>query len=141
MNALLTGEPLSLVNGGEQRRAYLYIRDATEAHLRIIENEGNLCSRRIFNVGNPANETSIRDLAVLMSDIWRERFMSPGEVLPGLREVSGEEFYGVGYDDIDRRLPLIDAIRECTGWEPVYGLREMLVEIMEYYHRRVGSIA
>lgn len=53
-----------LVNGGLQRRCYTYIKDATDAHLRIIENAGGLCDRQIFNVGVPTNETTIRDLAL-----------------------------------------------------------------------------
>jgi UDP-apiose/xylose synthase len=72
-----------------------------------------------------------------MRGIYQDRFLRPGESLSELREISGTDFYGEGYDDIDRRLPKIDRIRNATGWEPEYDLPSMLIEIMECYHRKV----
>lgn len=133
MDALLRGGRMVLVNGGRQRRCYTYIEDAVDCTLRIVENPDNVCDRQIFNIGHPGNEISIRELAALMRDIYREKFLRPGEPLAEMMEQSGEDFYGEGYDDSDRRIPDITKARTLLGWEPRWALRPMLEATMEYY--------
>lgn len=133
MDALLGGGRMVLVNGGRQRRCYTYIADGIDCTLRIVENPGGVCDRQIFNIGHPGNEVSIRRLAELMLEIYREKFAAPGDRLPELVELSGEEFYGAGYDDSDRRIPDITKARTFLGWEPTWDLRSMLEATMEYY--------
>ncbi|KAH9309541.1 hypothetical protein KI387_037452, partial [Taxus chinensis] len=62
---LLRGEPLKLVDGGQSQRTFVYIKDAIEAVLRMIENPSRE-NGHIFNVGNPNNEVTVRQLAELM---------------------------------------------------------------------------
>lgn len=133
MEALLIGTEMKLVNGGDHRRCYTYIDDAIECTNRIVENPGNVCDRQIFNVGSPYNEVSIRELAELMRSIYHEEFGIPQDRLPDLVPVSGEEFYGEGYEDSDRRIPDITKARSLLGWEPKFRLREMLKLTMEHY--------
>jgi len=54
------------VNGGKQQRCFTYIGDGIDALIRIIENKNNSAHNRIFNVGNPLENVSIRSLA----EIW-----------------------------------------------------------------------
>lgn len=133
MDALLHGAPMKVVNGGRQRRCYTYIEDAIDCILRMVENPGGVCDRQIFNVGNPNNEISIRGLAELMRDIYRERYARLGQPLPEIVEVSGEEFYGEGYDDSDRRIPDIRKARALLGWEPRWPLYATVEATMRYY--------
>jgi len=140
MDALIHGKPLYLVDGGMQRRSYTYIRDATDAHIRIIENKKNLCNRRIFNVGNPENEVRIKDLAFQMKDIYEKYCMRGNQKRSEIKSISGEQFYGKGYDDIDRRLPDITKIQALTGWTPRYDLKTMLYEIIQYYCEKTANI-
>ena len=133
MDALMNGTKMELVNGGQQRRCYTYIDDAIECAARIVENPNGACDRQIFNVGHPDNEVTIRELAEEMLDIYREKFAKPGDKLPEIVEVGGVEFYGEGYDDSDRRIPDITKARTLLGWEPRWGMREMLEETMRYY--------
>lgn len=136
MGALLRGEPLKLVDGGRHRRCYVYIDDAVEALARIVENSDGVCDRQIFNIGNPANETSIRDLAALMRDIFREKRPDKGGPESEIIEIPARDFYGEGYDDSDRRIPDISKARRLLHWEPKTGLREALELTMAYYMRR-----
>jgi UDP-4-amino-4-deoxy-L-arabinose formyltransferase/UDP-glucuronic acid dehydrogenase (UDP-4-keto-hexauronic acid decarboxylating) len=133
MDALLYNKPMHLVNGGKQQRCYTYIKDATAAHLKIIENKGNFCNCQIFNIGVPENETTIKDLAKTMSKIYKNKFIRKGQGLPKIIDIPGEKFYGKGYDDSDRRLPDVRKIRKLLGWKAKYSLNEMLVETMQYY--------
>jgi UDP-apiose/xylose synthase len=133
MGALMNGTRMELVNGGWQRRSYTYIDDAIDCTMRIVENPGGVCDRQIFNIGNPANEVTIRELAETMLDIYVEQFARPGDRLPEIVEVPGEAFYGEGYDDSDRRIPDITKARTLLGWEPQWALRPMLEATMRYY--------
>src|ERR1017187_4493349 len=133
MNALLTGTPMKLVNGGVNRRCYTYIDDAVECTYRIVENPGGVCDRQIFNIGSPYNEVSIRQMAELMREIYAQRFRDSSTPLPEIISVSGEEFYGEGYDDSDRRIPDIGKARRLLGWEPKWNFRDTLEATMQYY--------
>jgi nucleoside-diphosphate-sugar epimerase len=124
---------MRLVNGGHQRRAYTYIDDAVDCILRIIENPEGVCDRQIFNIGSPANEVSIHDLACKMREIYQRRWWDGKQPLPELIQVSGEEFYGAGYDDSDRRLPDITKAMILLGWKPHYDLDETVERSMAYW--------
>ena len=139
MDALLNGTPMKLVDGGTARRCYTYIDDAVECSYRIVENRGGVCDRHIFNIGSPDNEVSIRGLAETMRDIYIERFRADSEPISEIVSVPAVEFYGVGYDDSDRRIPDITKARTLLGWEPKWALRGIIEKTMGYYvarHRR-----
>jgi nucleoside-diphosphate-sugar epimerase len=123
---------MKLVNGGVNRRCYTYIDDAVECTYRIVENPGGVCDRQIFNIGSPDNEVSIRRMAETMREIYFEKFYI-GERLPEIVSVPGEEFYGEGYDDSDRRIPDIGKAHRLLGWEPKWNLRDTLEATMRYY--------
>jgi len=133
LQAILDGPSMQLVNGGSQRRAYTLIDDAVDCILRIIENPNGVCSRQIFNIGSPDNEVSIRELAEKMIKIYKRRWWDGHRALPRLVEVDGEEFYGSGYDDSDRRIPDITKARQLLNWEPRYTLDEVVERSMEYW--------
>ena len=133
LQSILDGSPMHLVNGGEQQRAYTLIDDAIDCTMRIIENPGGVCSRQIFNIGSPDNELSIRQLAEKMIEIYKRRWWDGMQVLPQLVDVSGEEFYGEGYDDSDRRIPDITKARTLLHWEPKYSVDEVIERSMEYW--------
>mgnify|MGYP000865325810 CR=1 FL=1 len=135
MDALLNGTVMKLVNGGGQRRCYTYIDDAIDCSMRILENPGGVCDRQIFNIGSPQNEISIREMAGMMRDIYASRFRDVSVPLPEMVSVTGEEFYGAGYDDSDRRIPDVTKARTLLGWEPRWGVRELIETTIEYYVR------
>jgi nucleoside-diphosphate-sugar epimerase len=133
MDALLNGTPMQLVNGGSNRRCYTYIDDAVECCWRIVQNPGGVCDRQILNIGSPQNEISIRQMAETMREIYAAEFRQPGAPLSEIVSVTGEEFYGAGYDDSDRRIPDITKARTLLGWEPVWPVRDILETTMRYY--------
>jgi nucleoside-diphosphate-sugar epimerase len=139
MDALLNGTQMKLVNGGTARRCYTYIDDAVECTCRIVENPGGVCDQQIFNIGSPGNEISIRQMAETMRSIYAEKFRDNGVRLPDIVSVTGEEFYGQGYDDSDRRIPDITKARTLLGWEPGWNIHDILETTMRYYvteHRK-----
>jgi nucleoside-diphosphate-sugar epimerase len=133
LDALRTGSPMFLVNGGRQRRAYTYIADAVDCIMRIIENPGGVCDREIFNIGSPDNEVSIRELALKMRQVYKRRWWDGKRRLPELVDVSGDEFYGEGYDDSDRRIPDITKASTLLGWKPQCDIDETVERSMAYW--------
>jgi nucleoside-diphosphate-sugar epimerase len=133
MSSLLYDHPMYLVNGGTNRRVFTYIEDAVNGIELIVENENDRFTNEIVNVGTRENETTISGFASLMRDIYQDQ--SPGASLPEVKEISGEEFYGEGYEDSERRIPDMTKLREA-GWEPKYSLEEALRESIRYYVRK-----
>jgi UDP-apiose/xylose synthase len=124
LGALRAGTPLMLVDGGRNRRCFTAIGDAIDACVRILDRP-DACRNRIFNIGNPANETTIADLAQIMADTWRR--LAPQDSRPIVfREIAGAEFYGRGYEDSDRRVPDIGKAQRYLGWQPAIGLDEAI---------------
>ena len=129
MSALIHGHPMFVVDGGTNQRSFTHIVDAVDAIKLIIEDRETF-HQEVVNIGTPRNETTIRGFADMMREIYQE--LSPSDTLPELREVSGTEFYGEGYEDIERRVPNVSKLRSA-GWEPNFGLEQSLRDAMEYY--------
>src|SRR5437773_9831237 len=116
---IVRGEAIKLVDGGTQRRTFTYIDDGIAALLRIIENPRGIATGKIYNIGNPANNYSVRELATMMLDLAREYpeyRENAGRVK--LVEVSSGEYYGKGYQDVQNRVPKIENTVGELGWAP-----------------------
>jgi len=138
MAALLAQRPLALVNGGEQRRAFLDVRDFTDALLRVLASPAR-CQGEVLNLGHPGNELSIAELARRMVRLYAERH--GGDPALPLVPQSGEDFYGPGYDDSERRVPDTRKAEELLGWRPRHGLDDMLPTIIDDYVARYPPAA
>lgn len=131
---LMRGETIGLVEGGAQRRAFTYIDDGVDALLRILRNEGGRAEGRIFNIGHPGNDCSIRELAHLMIEVLAG-FPGYEDVHETARieDVSGAEYYGDSYEDLRWRRPQITRARTLLGWEPSVSLREGLRRTVAFH--------
>ncbi|HTS52732.1 MAG TPA: bifunctional UDP-4-keto-pentose/UDP-xylose synthase, partial [Burkholderiales bacterium] len=59
---IVRGEEIKLVDGGTQKRAFTYVDDGIDALMKIIENRNAIATGKIYNVGNPRNNYSVRQL-------------------------------------------------------------------------------
>ncbi|KAK7263388.1 hypothetical protein RJT34_30977 [Clitoria ternatea] len=132
-NNLLRGEPLKLVDGGQSQRTFLYIKDAIEAVSLMIDNPER-ANGQIFNVGNPDNEVSVKELAEHMIRAYAKVSDVPTSSLQ-TQNVSSEDFYGKGYDDSDRRIPDMTNITKQLGWKPTTPLDKLLDVTLQYQHQ------
>lgn len=134
------GETIKLVDGGQQRRSFTYVSDGIDALMKIIENPEGRTSSRIYNIGNPGNDLSIRELAELMLEIAREYpEYQAGAKDVTIEEVSSDNYYGKGYQDIQTRVPWIDNTREELEWKPQIEVGDALRRIFEAYRHEVAS--
>lgn len=134
LHSLLHRRDITLINGGAQKRCFLYIEDALEAMMRIIENKDGAATNAIFNIGHPGGEASIRGLAETMLELVAGQ--------PGYSNIRNEikitstpggDFYGAGYQDINTRIPDISHAIEKLGWQPTTSLQDGLVKTIRYY--------
>ncbi|KAJ0792981.1 putative UDP-glucuronate decarboxylase [Helianthus annuus] len=132
-NNLLRREPLKLVDGGQSQRTFVYIKDAIEAVHLMIENPAR-ANGHIFNVGNPNNEVTVRQLAEMMTKVYAKVSGEDSIETPTI-DVSSKEFYGEGYDDSDKRIPDMTIINKQLGWDPKTSLWDLLESTLTYQHR------
>jgi nucleoside-diphosphate-sugar epimerase len=130
---LMHGDPIRLVDGGAQKRCFTYVDDGIDGLMKIIENKDDVCNGQIFNIGNPGNEATVRELARKIRDIYASYPTNKGRTIPDIVEVSSGDFYGKGYQDMNRRVPSIKKAREILGWEPTVDLDTALRKTVEYY--------
>ncbi|MCU0766939.1 MAG: bifunctional UDP-4-keto-pentose/UDP-xylose synthase [Gammaproteobacteria bacterium] len=134
------GEAIKLVDGGRQRRSFTDVSDGVSALMRIIENPEGRATGKIYNIGNPANDLSVRELAELMLEIAREfPEYRPGAERVALTEISSGSYYGQGYQDIQTRVPWIGNTKEELGWAPQVPVRKALAGIFEAYRHEVAA--
>lgn len=130
---ILRGKDIQLVDGGAQKRCFIYIDDAIAALMKIIENKDGIADQRIFNIGFPDAELSVAELANMMLDVVSE-FPGYKNVRDKVKliDVDSGAYYGKGYQDMLVRVPAINAIREL-GWEPTTDVRTAIRKTVEYY--------
>jgi nucleoside-diphosphate-sugar epimerase len=135
LSSIFHKKDIVLIDGGTQKRCFLYIDDAIDALLRILDNRDNVASDRIFNIGHPGNEASISELAEMMLSLMATfpGYENIGQQLR-VTHASGNSYYGNGYQDIDTRVPSIELARSQLGWNPTTPLLEGLRKTIAHYY-------
>ena len=139
---IVRGEPIRLVDGGRQQRAFTYVEDGISALVKIITNEGGIADGKIYNIGNPDNNLSIRALARMMLDLARtlpEYRDAAADV--ELIDVASADYYGSGYQDVLHRVPDIRRTTADLDWRPTVGMPAALREMFAYYRDQAAAAA
>ena len=137
---IVRGENISLVDGGMQKRAFTDIDDGIDALMRIIENPNGVASGKIYNIGNPANNHSVRDLAERMLRLAAELpEYADGARSVKLVETSSGAYYGAGYQDVPNRVPKIANTMTELGWAPRTDMDTALRKIFEAYRGQIAA--
>jgi nucleoside-diphosphate-sugar epimerase len=137
---IVRGENIKLVDGGAQKRAFTDINDGISAMMKIIENKDGVASGQIYNIGNPTNNHSIRELATMMlalANKYPEYSVSAATV--NIVETTSDAYYGKGYQDVQNRVPKIDNTMKDLDWKPEYTMAQALEHVFEAYRDQVGA--
>lgn len=94
---------------------------------------------QVFNIGNPANEITMIELADRMRRVFADVVGDAGYRDHPMEIVTGGDFYGPGYEDSDRRQPNIEKARRRLGWEPRIPLDTVLRQTVEFYVNKYGK--
>ncbi len=138
---IVRGEPIKLVDGGAQKRSFTYVSDGIDALMKIIDNKGGIASGKIYNIGNPKNNYSIRELAALMLDLAKQypEYAVSAAKVKTLETTSGE-YYGKGYQDTQHRVPKITNTMAELDWAPKVTFEDALRSIFEAYRTDVAEV-
>jgi nucleoside-diphosphate-sugar epimerase len=137
---IVRGEPIKLVDGGTQKRAFTYIDDGIGALMKIIANDGGVATGKIYNIGNPANNYSVREVATMMLDLaltYPEYRDTAARVK--IVETTSAEYYGKGYQDVQNRVPKITNTCAELAWKPTVAMDEALKRIFDAYRGQVAE--
>ena len=133
---LVEGRPIQLIDGGRQKRCFTDVTEGIECLFRIIENAADACDGRIINIGNPANEASIRELAgMLVVKFDQHPLRSLFPPFAGFQEIESASYYGSGYEDVAHRRPSIKNARRLLDWNPKVGLEESVGRTLDFFLR------
>lgn len=138
-NVLHHGE-IKLVDGGKQRRSFTYIEDGIDALMKIIEQKDQGAYQRIFNIGNPHNDVSIKELAEQIVDLVKgyPSYKALADKV-SITTVDSAEHYGKHYQDLGFRVPSIENAKKHLGWSPKTTLEEALKKTLDYHLTESGD--
>jgi UDP-4-amino-4-deoxy-L-arabinose formyltransferase/UDP-glucuronic acid dehydrogenase (UDP-4-keto-hexauronic acid decarboxylating) len=131
---LVRNQPLKLVDGGKQKRCFTYVEDGIDCLMKIIENKHKTCDGQIFNIGNPKNECSIKELATKLRNLFAKHPEgAKRSSISKIIEMPSEKYYGKGYQDILTRKPSIAKAKKLLGWQPKTTLNDSLKYTLDFF--------
>ena len=134
---LVQGTPIQLIDGGLQKRCFTHVTDGIVCLFRIIENKGGKCDGRIINIGCPANEASIKELAEeLVRQFSKHPLRKKFPPFAGYKEVESSAFYGKGYQDVQHRKPSIKNAKKYCDWEPQVKFKDSIKMTLDFFLRQ-----
>ncbi|MDY6801456.1 MAG: NAD-dependent epimerase/dehydratase family protein [Bacteroidota bacterium] len=124
INKAFNYEPIEIHGDGSQTRTFTYIDDTVTALLNCIESSKS--DNEIFNIAsNPNEEISILALGKL---IWQ--LINGEQSTPKIKLVPYSDFGR--YEDVDRRVPNINKLKEFFNFNPKYSLKEGLIKTIQW---------
>ena len=137
---IVRGEPIKLVDGGRQKRAFTYIDDGIDALMKIIANPRGIATGKIYNIGNPKNNFSVRELATMMLELAKDypEYRDTARKVK-LVKVSSQDYYGRGYQDVQNRVPRITNTMADLNWKPRVAMPQALSRIFDAYRQHVAE--
>jgi UDP-glucose 4-epimerase len=118
VRAALNNEPITIYGNGNQTRCFAHVYDVVDAVIAIAFAKNTI--GKVINIGNDF-EISINDLA--------KKIIGETGSRSEIAYVPYVEAYGEGFEDMERRVPNIDLIRDLVGWQPKRDLSTMIADI------------
>jgi len=116
----LKNEPLTVYGDGKQTRTFTYVKDVVEALMGMMNHDN--AGGEVFNIGG-TEEITISDLAQKI--IRASGSKSSVELIPY------EKAFEKDFEDMQRRVPSIEKIRQYIGFEPKTDLDTILERVIE----------
>ncbi len=115
----LNHQPLTVYGDGTQTRTFTYVKDVVAALLALTETPEAV--GEVFNVGG-TEEISILELA--------ERVIAATGSKSGIKLIPYEQAFEKDFEDMQRRVPSIEKIKACIGFEPRTDLDTILAYVI-----------
>ncbi len=118
----LKNEPVLIYGDGRQSRCFAYVGDVADGLIGLISDDK--AAGRVYNIGSDEDITieGLADLVIAKTGSRSEK-----------RFVPYKQAYGKEIDDMLRRVPSLERIREQIGYEPKVNLERTLEIIIDYF--------
>jgi nucleoside-diphosphate-sugar epimerase len=117
----LRGEPLTVYGDGRMTRAFTHVGEVADGLVRAVR-LGR--SGRAYNLANPANRTTVRELA--------ERVVLLTGSSSPIHSVDPRQLFGPLFAEASDKYPDAERARAELGWEPRLGLDAVIRDAVEY---------
>jgi UDP-glucose 4-epimerase len=121
VEAALAGRPLTVYGDGKQTRCFGHVHDVVGALVKLMATEG--VAGRVFNLGG-TREISINELAARVIELAGSSSR--------IEHIPYEQAYGRPFDDLVRRVPKLDRIKEAIGYRATYDTDQIIKSVIEY---------
>ena len=121
VSAALAGKPIHVYGDGEQTRSLTHVSDTIRAVIDLMADDS--VSGEIFNIGND-EEVTINELA--------RRVVELSGSNSEIQRVPYSQAYPEGFEDLRRRVPCIDKLRERIGFQPRRDLGAIIKSVIDY---------
>ena len=118
VESALKDKPITIYGDGNQTRCFAHVYDVIDAVIAVAFAENTI--GKVINIGNDF-EISINGLA--------RKIISETNSKSKLLYVPYGEAYGDGFEDMERRVPNIDLIKQLVGWRPRRDLSTIISDI------------
>ena len=118
VKSALTNVPITIYGDGNQTRCFAHVYDVIDAVIATAFVDNTV--GKVVNIGNDF-EISINGLAKKVIEETRSK--------SEIQYVPYAEAYGDGFEDMERRVPNIDLIKQLVGWNPKRDLSIMISDI------------
>ena len=118
----LNNQPLTVYSDGKQTRTFTYVKDVIKALMALVEKKEAV--GEVFNVGG-IEEISIIDLA--------EKIIRMTGSKSEIQLIPYEKAFAKDFEDMQRRVPGIEKIKNLTGFEPETNLENILQNTINYF--------
>ena len=116
----LVNKPMTVYGDGSQTRTFTYVKDVVAALMGLMAHDGSL--GEVINIGG-TEEVSILTLA--------EKIKALCNSTSTIEFVPYSEAFGKDFEDMQRRVPGIDKIRDLIGFEPTTDLEAILKAVID----------
>ncbi|MCR4316216.1 MAG: GDP-mannose 4,6-dehydratase [Planctomycetes bacterium] len=123
----LSGGPITVFGDGGQSRCFCDVSDVVRAVYQLSTNEKAVGG--VFNLGS-TEEVTILGLA--------QRIIAKVDPKVQIEYVPYDKAYEAGFEDMRKRVPSTDKIRNLIGWKPTKTLDEILDRVIAYERNHEG---
>jgi UDP-glucose 4-epimerase len=130
VQAALEDRTLTVYGDGNQTRCFCHVQDVVGALIKLVMSEGT--SGRVFNLGG-TQEISMNELA--------ERIIRLTGSRSKIEHIPYEQAYGRPFDDLVRRVPKLDRIKQAIGFTPTYDTDQIIKSVIDYQRQQQSKTA
>jgi len=117
----LRGEDITVYGDGKMIRAFTHVSDVADGIIRALR-RGK--PGHVYNIGNPANRTSILHLA--------EEVVRLSGSKSKIVFVDPKKLWGPLFEEANDKYPDSDRATNDLGWKPKHGLEETIADALRY---------